>query len=299
MNNIDHVHIHFNPNELSLLNICLGFLMFGVALEIKKSDFAILLKSPKPALLGLFAQSILVPILTLVLIYIFQPPTSVALGMLLVAACPGGNVSNFSTHYANGNTALAITTTSVSTLGAMFSTPFIFAIGSSFIPNVDSLRQNIVIHPLDMIGIVAKLMALPLIMGMLLQEYLPNLVDKIKKPVKWLSLAIFFAFIVLAILKNKEHFVEYVSKIFLIVLIFNALALLLGYTFAKMNGLEERDARAISFETGIHNTALGLILIFNFFGGLGGMALVAAWYGIWDLISAFALASYWRNKAVE
>jgi bile acid:Na+ symporter, BASS family len=299
MTSIDEVHIHFNPNELSLLNICLGFLMFGLALDIKKKDFELLWQQPKAAIVGLSAQLFLVPILTIALIHLFHPPTSVALGMILVAACPGGNVSNYSTHMAKGNTALAITTTSFSTLAAMFTTPLIFAIGASFVPNVGNLKQDISIQPINMIGIVAKLMAFPLLMGMFLQHQYPKLVETIKKPVKILSFIIFIAFILLALLANSTHFVEYVSKIFVLVLVYNALALATGYGFAKLNGLSEKNARAITFETGIHNTALGLLLIFKFFGGLGGMALIAAWYGIWDLITAFGLAAFWSRRNPE
>jgi bile acid:Na+ symporter, BASS family len=296
MNHVDTLRIHFDPNQRILLNILLGFLLFGVALDIQKSDFEVLWKHPKAVFIGLMAQWFLVPALTLGLVYLLQPAPSIAIGMILVSACPGGNISNYSTHLAKGNTALAVTTTSVSTLASILTLPTIFWIGSSFIPNLSSLKQNIYINPLDMVQIVAMLMLIPLILGMGLNYKFPLFVSKIKKTVKLLSLLIFVGFIVGAILGNWENIKNYLKEVFVLTLIFNFLALFLGYLIAKMAKLSEGDARAITFETGIHNTTLGLILVFQFFAGLGGMALIVAWYGIWDLITAYLLAHYWSKN---
>ncbi|MEO0042165.1 MAG: hypothetical protein RL329_1613, partial [Bacteroidota bacterium] len=262
----------------------------------QKSDFEVLWKHPKAVFIGLMAQWFLVPALTLGLVYLLQPAPSIAIGMILVSACPGGNISNYSTHLAKGNTALAVTTTSVSTLASILTLPTIFWIGSSFIPNLNSLKQNIYINPLDMVQIVAMLMLIPLILGMGLNYKFPLFVAKIKKMVKLLSLLIFVGFIVGAILGNWENIKNYLKEVFVLTLIFNFLALFLGYLIAKMAKLSEGDARAITFETGIHNTTLGLILVFQFFAGLGGMALIVAWYGIWDLITAYLLAHYWSKN---
>jgi bile acid:Na+ symporter, BASS family len=296
MNPVDQLKINFNSNELLLLNICLGFLMFSISLDIRRSDFEALWRSPRAALLGLFAQLVLMPALTVGLIYLFQPPTSVALGMVLVAGCPGGNISNFATNLAKGNTALAITTTSLSTLLAVVTTPLIFALGSMCVPNVGALKQEIYISPLEMVKIVATLMLFPLVLGMVLHQHFPLLIARIRRSVKILSLLIFFSFIIGALIANWDNLLHYVGKVFWLVLLLNGSALALGYFWARLNRLSIADARAITFETGIHNTALGLILIFNFFHGLGGMALVAAWYGIWDMVTALLLGSFWGKE---
>jgi bile acid:Na+ symporter, BASS family len=297
MNHVDTLRIHFDPNQRFLLNILLGFLLFGVALDIQKSDFEVLLKHPKAVLIGLLSQWFLVPALTIGLVFVFQPPTSVAMGMILVSACPGGNVSNYATHLAKGNTALAVTTTSVSTLASILTMPAIFWIGASFIPNINSLKQNIYINPLEIIQIVATLMLIPLSLGMFMNYRFPSFVDRIKRPVKIVSLIIFIGFIVGALMGNWANIKEYLKSVFVLTLIFNFLALALGYFVSKMAKLSEADARAITFETGIHNTTLGLILVFQFFDGLGGMALIVAWYGIWDLITAYLLAQFWSKRA--
>ncbi len=297
MNHVDTLHLHFDPNQRFLLNILLGFLLFGVALDIQKSDFEILWKHPKGILIGLLSQWFFVPALTIALVYLFQPPTSVAMGMILISACPGGNVSNYSTHLAKGNTALAVTTTSVSTIASIFTMPAIFWIGSSFIPNINNLKQNIYINPLDIIQIVATLMLIPLSLGMFMNYKFPLFVDKIKRPVRILSLIIFIGFIVGALMGNLANIKNYLKSVFVLTVIFNLFALMLGYFVSKMVKLSEADARAITFETGIHNTTLGLILVFQFFDGLGGMALIVAWYGIWDLITAYLLARFWSERS--
>jgi BASS family bile acid:Na+ symporter len=296
MTHVDNLRIHFDPNQRFLLNILLGFLLFGVALDIQKSDFEVLLKHPKAVLVGLLSQWFLVPTLTIALVYLFQPPTSVAMGMILVAACPGGNVSNYATHVAKGNTALAVTTTSVSTLASILTMPMIFWAGASLIPNLNNLQQNIYINPLDIIQIVATLMLIPLTIGMFMNYHFPLFVSKIKKSVKIVSLLIFIGFIVGALIGNWENIKNYLKFVFVLTVIFNLLALILGYFVAKLTKLSEADARAITFETGIHNTTLGLILVFQFFDGLGGMALIVAWYGIWDLITAYLLAHFWSKR---
>ena len=147
MHAIDTIVINFNADQMVLLNMCLAFIMFGVALDMKLEDFKFLKTNPSKALIGLCSQLVLLPILTFILIKIFNPPLSVALGMVLIATCPGGNMSNFFVAVAKANVALSITMTTVVTLGATFLTPLNFSIWSRFIPNVDKIEQSIFYRP--------------------------------------------------------------------------------------------------------------------------------------------------------
>ncbi|MCB0560847.1 MAG: bile acid:sodium symporter family protein [Lewinellaceae bacterium] len=298
MQAIDSVQINFNPEQLFLLNICLAFLMFGVALDLRFDNFRALARSPKAPLVGLSSQLILLPVLTLGLVFFFRPAPSIALGMVLLAACPGGNVSNFAVHLANANAALSVLMTSISTLGAIIITPVYFTYLAPFVPGAESLGQQIHVNPLDMVSTIVQLIFVPLAVGMFLNYRYPHFTHRIKRPVRLLSMAIFLGFVVAAIYDNFENIVNYLHVVFLIVLVHNASALFTGYWWAKSNGLSRQDARAISIETGIQNSALGLILVFNFFGGLGGMAMITAWWGVWHLISAFSLAMWWRERGV-
>lgn len=298
MEDIDKIVINFSEENLFLLNICLGFLMFAVSLDIQLTDFKNIYLKPKKVLVGLVSQLVLMPLLTLALIFGMNLPASLSLGMVLVAACPGGNVSNYAVHLAKANTALSILMTSISTLAAIIITPLYFSFFSNYVPNSEYLSQSIHVEPIAMVITILKLIVLPLCIGMLLTRYYPIFINKIKKGVRIFSLVIFGGIVFVGILSNVDNIISYVGDIFFIVLIHNSLALMLGYYFAKSWRLGIKDVRAISIETGIQNTGLALILIFNFFEGLGGMALVAAWWGIWHLVSGFVVAMWWSKKSV-
>ncbi|MBK8628206.1 MAG: bile acid:sodium symporter family protein [Saprospiraceae bacterium] len=299
METLENININFDQNQVTLLNICLGFLMFGVALDLKIDDFKYIFKAPKSIISGLLSQWILLPILTMVLVYIIQPTYSLALGMVLIAACPGGNVSNYAVHLAKANAALSIMLTMISTLLCVFSTPTIFSILESILPERVESQMIFEIKFADMIWSIGQLIIIPLILGFILSNYYPLFTNKIKKSVKKVSFIIFVSFVIVAVAGNFENLKKYLYLVFLIVFIHNSLALLVGYFWSRrIMNLPIADSRTISIETGIQNSGLALILIFNFFDGNGGMALIAAWWSIWHLISALSLAWWWRRKQI-
>ncbi len=294
MDAIDKVVINFDEGQLFLLNICLGFLMFGVSLELSMKDFKYIANNPKPVIVGLTSQIVLLPLFTLLLIYLFQPPFTVQLGMLLVAACPGGNISNYMVHRANGNTALSITMTSIVTLAAVIITPVSFHFWTQILEPPSDFSTVITVDFGAMVRIIIQLIVLPLALGMLINHYLPNVKSKITKPIKMFSIVLLLGIIIVALAGNTEIMRTNLGAVFFLVLVHNGIAYVLGYQFARSTNLGVRERRAISIETGIQNSGLGLILIFNYFHGLGGMALVAAWWGVWDIISGFVLSNIWR-----
>ena len=295
---IDKVVINFDDGQLFLLNICLGFLMFGVSLDLDFQDFRRVLTNPKSVIVGLTSQLILLPILTLILIYFFQPAYTIQLGMLMVAACPGGNISNYMVHRSHGNTALSITMTSLVTLSAVMITPISFFIWTKILKAPAEFDRDISVNFVDMILIIIQLIIIPLAIGLLIKKYAPKVRQLIIRPVKIFSIVLLLGIIFFALIGNTEIIKYHLGTVFFIVLVHNGLAYVLGFYFARINRLQERDVRAISIETGIQNSGLGLILIFNYFYGLGGMAVVAAWWGVWDIISGFALSNYWTYRKV-
>jgi BASS family bile acid:Na+ symporter len=295
MNTLDDVRVHFNPNQLLFLNLALGFLMFSVSFDINLRDFKSVIANPRAPIIGLICQYFLFPVLTMAMVYAVRPEPTVALGLVLVSACPSGNMANFMTNYAKGNLPLSVSLNSVITLGAAFSTPLVFHFWSQFLPDKSNLVSEIQIPFVDMVTIIAQVIVLPLIIGLSLRHYFPDMMLRIKKVVSILALLLFFGIIAGAIAGNWQNIKDHLSKVFLWVAIHNGIALAMGYATARAAKLSITDCRTIALESGIHNTLLGLILIFNFFGGIGGMAMIAAWWGIWDLIMAFSLASYWRS----
>jgi len=299
MEKIDALQLNFSEESLILLNLCLGFIMFGVALDLKIADFKRLFEIPKLVLVGLTSQLILLPIVTLGLVYLLQPMPSLALGMFLLAACPGGNVSNFMTSWAGGNVALSVSMTAVVNIVAVIITPFNFNFWSSFYEPASSLLKTIELNPLDLASTFVTILIIPIAVGMFFAARFPDLADKIKKTMKLLSILIFFGFVGVAFAMNFEYFLEFVKYVVVIVFIHNTAALLLGYYFAGLMGLKKRERRTISIETGIQNSGIALVLIFNFFDGLGGMALITGWWSIWHLTSGMTLASFWSKRPVE
>jgi bile acid:Na+ symporter, BASS family len=296
MHPVDTLHLHFNPNQMVVLNIAMAFLMFSVALDVKFSDFRKVVDFPKSVGVGLLAQFLVFPLLTLGIIAVFQPPVSVSMGMVLVSMCPSGNMTNFLVHFAKANVPLSVTLNAIIILSATFLTPAGFLFWSEFIPESAALRQSFEISFLDMVLIIIELIVAPLLLGIWLNEKMPDFVARIRVWAQRVSLLIFFTILLLALLGNSENLVQYLGYVFLLVLVHNAMALSNGFLLGTLFRLPRLDRRTLAFEGGIHNTALGLLLIFKFFGGLGGMALIAAWWGIWDLVTGMGLAYYWRRK---
>ncbi|WP_236975252.1 bile acid:sodium symporter family protein [Membranihabitans maritimus] len=295
---VDNMVIHFDEGQLRMLNYCLGFMMFGVALELKVKDFIRVFLNPKSTLIGLTSQLVLLPLFTFLLVILWDAPDSMKLGLLMVAACPGGNVSNYLVHRSGGNTALSITLTSVVTMTSIVLTPLLFYIYSTYFFKIDA-GKDLAVDPGKMIWILVQLILIPLILGMTLNHYLPNLVKKVKSIIKSLSIFLLLTIIAVALYKNISNLEEYLFLVFWLVLIHNGVSYVIGYYWSKWCKEPEENARAVCFETGIQNAGLGLILIFNFFDGLGGMALVAGWWGVWDLVSGFLLSEYWSKGLVK
>ena len=293
---IDQVQLSFNPETLRILNAVLGLVMFGVALELKVQDFKLALQTPKALALGLVGHHLLFPAMTYVLVWILDPLPSIALGMILVSSCPAGHISNFLVHLARGNTALSVSVSALSTAVALVMTPLNFAFWGNLHPITSGLMKQVAMNPWQMLEVVVLLLGVPLVLGMWVAHRFPVFVLRVRKPMKWLSLLVLAGFIVGALAANFRYFLAYINLVLLAVFIHNLLALTTGYGLAAAMHLPERDRRAITFEMGIQNSGLGLILIFNFFNGLGGMAIVTAWWGIWHIIAGMTLATFWKRR---
>ncbi|MEN8187385.1 MAG: bile acid:sodium symporter family protein [Bacteroidota bacterium] len=298
MNQVDDVLLNFEPSSLMLLNVILAIIMFGVSLDLELDDFKRVLQNPRGPIIGLIAQFLLLPAFTFGLTLLIKPAPSIALGMILVSSCPGGNVSNFFTNYAKGNTALSVSMTSISTVLAIFMTPVNLSLWGSLNPDTAALLTKVNISFWDMFLTIFVILGMPLILGMYFATKKPKIAKKLKVPFKYASVIFFVGFVIAAFSKNFDNFLTYIKYVMYIVALHNLVALSLGYFSAKFGKLPERDRRAITMEVGIQNSALGLILIFDFFHGLGGMALITAWWGIWHIIAGLTLGTIWSRKKV-
>ena len=294
--NIDAIKINFNTNGLWILNIAIGVIMFGVALGITIDDFKRLFNKPKIVFVGVLSQFILLPAATFLAILIIEPHPSFALGMMMIAACPGGNVSNFFSKMAGGNAALSVSLTAFATLICIVMTPFNLQFWGSMYPPTASILKTVELNPYDLFKLVSLILGIPLILGMTVKHYYNNIAVKIEKILKPVSMIVFIILIFIAFSQNLTVFSDYIHHVIILVIGHNIFAFILGFYTAKSFGLNVKDTKTIAMETGIQNGGLGLLLIFGFFEGLGGMALLAAFWGIWDIFSGMALAAYWGRK---
>ncbi|EPR70207.1 bile acid:sodium symporter family protein [Cyclobacterium qasimii] len=299
MEELDQMQINFGEDSLLLMNVSLAVIMFGVALEIKLSDFNYIWTKPKSFFLGIVSQFLLLPFLTFLLVLLIKPTPSVALGMFLVAACPGGNISNFLTNYAKGNAALSVSLTAFATLSSVLLTPFNFALWSGLYGPTALLLKSISLDYGDVFETVALILGIPLILGIYINQYKPEIAQKTASILKPLSVVIFISIVIVAFYSNFDLFIKVIGWVFGLVLIHNIIALGSGFSLSKIFGLNLEDTKTLTIETGIQNSGLALVLIFNYFDGLGGMSIIAGWWGIWHIVSGLIIASLWKKYRYE
>ena len=291
MEALDQLTLHFDQENLLLMNICLAVIMFSVALELSVPDFLRLLVHPREMIVGLLAQVFVLPALTFALLHIIQPTTSVALGMILVSCCPSGNLSNLLSVLSKGNGALSVSLTTVSTLLATITLPLNFYIWTELYLHSGWQTQSISLSFGSLMLTLLTTVLLPLLVGMLSYNRFPSFVQRIRRPLRIVSVVIFLVFIAVAFAANFGYFLSYIHLLLLIVLVHNGAAYAAGYALSAAFRLDLPARKTITLDTGIQNSGLALVIIFNFFSQSGGgMAFVVGWWGIWDMISGLLLA---------
>ena len=306
MQTIDSIQVSLNAGGMNTINIILAFVMYGVALGIKPRIFVEVFKKPKSVLLGMLCQLVLLPAFTCGLAILLTGWISpmMGLGMILVAACPGGNISNFMSSLGKANIELSVSLTAISTALAVFLTPFNFWLWGTLYLHSAAVAADIptlVIPLMDVFKTIFILLGIPLLLGIATSQWLPKVAEALKKPLQWLSIVIFLALVVLSFSSNIDAFLKSVKYIFLVVLIHNLLALSIGYGVGTVFKVPFRDRRTLTIETGIQNSGLGLVLllgtsIFANFPPHGGMLVITAWWGIWHIISGLTVATIFNRS---
>ncbi|MBO7203824.1 MAG: bile acid:sodium symporter family protein [Bacteroidales bacterium] len=306
---LDALSINFGSSGMMIVNIILAFVMFGVALGIKLDTFKDVLMKPKSLIVGVLLQWFALPFITFVLAIALGHwiTPMIALGMILVASCPGGNISNFMSSWAKGNIELSVSMTAITTAFAPFITPLNFWLWGSLYYQVISVKQDVptlIIPFLPMLGQILLLLGVPIVLGMLCSKYFPKMTQKITKPAQVISIILFMGMIVVSFSQNFTLFIENIFYVFFIVMIHNAFALSTGYFGGRLFKLPVRDIRSLTVEVGIQNSGLGLVLLFNpkifppeiWHGFYGGMLFITAWWGIWHIVSGLTVSTIFRRK---
>ena len=304
---IDQIQVTLNAGGMNTINIVLAFVMYGVSLGIKPGIFVDVFKKPKSVILGATCQLVLLPAFTCLLAILISRWISpmMGLGMILVASCPGGNISNFMSSLAKANVELSVSLTAISTALAVVMTPFNFWLWGNAYLHFAAVHADIptlAIPLMDVFRTIFILLGIPLAAGILTARYLPKVANFLKKPLQYISIAFFIAMVILSFAGNMDAFLKCIKYIFLIVLVHNLVALSIGYNVAAIFRLPEADKRTLTIETGIQNSGLGLVLLlgtplFANFPPHGGMLVITAWWGIWHIVSGLATAFYFNRKS--
>lgn len=298
---IDGIQVTLNSGGTNAVNIVLAFIMYGVALGIKPKTFIDVFKQPKSVIVGACCQLILLPLFTFLLALAFGRWISpmMALGMILVASCPGGNISNFMTSLSKGNVELSVSLTAISTALAVVMTPVNFLLYGNLylhLANVAGEIPTLTIPLWEVFKTIIILLGIPLVLGVLTSHFLPKVAQKLQKPLRWVSVIFFVAMVVMMLWGNRVAFFQCIKYIFIVVLIHNLLALCLGFGTASVFKLPYQDRRTLTIETGIQNSGLGLALllgtqIFAGFPPHGGMLVITAWWGVWHIVSGLCVST--------
>ena len=305
---LNAITINFGEGGMKIVNIILAFIMFGVALGIRLDTFKEVFTKPKSVIVGVLLQWIGLPAVTFAVALALSPLITpmVALGMILVASCPGGNISNFMSSLSKGNVELSVTLSAISTAFAPFLTPLNFFFWGSMYSQIISMKSDIptlVIPFFPMLEQILLLLGVPIILGMLCARYFPGITKKISKPTQYLSILLFLVMVIASFSQNFQLFITHLHYICIIVLIHNACALATGYFGASAAKLPIKDRKTLTLEVGIQNSGLGLILLFNqhifppeiWHGCYGGMLLITAWWGIWHIISGLTVSYLFKR----
>jgi bile acid:Na+ symporter, BASS family len=279
-----------------ILSLVLATMVFSVALELKVADFVRVTQSPRAVVCGLIPQFVLLPGATWLATLALELPPNTEAAMILVAACPGGSLSNVITHLGRGNTALSVSISAVASVLALVLTPFNFTWMVSTNPATAGWLRELSIDPSGIWWSLLALLALPMALGLVIGHRFPALTERIRKPLGTFSLVALLAFIALGLVRERQLLTAQILPQLLIVVLHNAAGLALGFLCALAFRVTAFDRRAIMIEGGMQNSGLALGIIAVQFNADLGMVIVASLWGIWHIVSGLTLAALWRHK---
>ncbi|GGY44371.1 sodium transporter [Bacterioplanes sanyensis] len=261
----------------------LMLVMFCMGLTLRWQDFRRVWNKPKPLALGVVLQFSVMPLLAWVLANLLQLPNELAIGLMLVGACAGGTASNVITYLAGGDVALSVSMTLLSTLWGVVLTPYLvwFYAGA-----------HVEVAPLAMLATLAQIVLLPILVGLLVSRFLPQLRQVLQRYLADLASAVILFIIAIIVALNAEEVATLALPVIAAVALHNILGLAIGYGVARWSGQTKVEARTIAIEVGMQNSGLGVALAMKYYSPLA--ALPGALFSIWHNLSGSALASYWQ-----
>ena len=271
-------------------------MMFAVALGLRREHFAFLKTSPRVYWAGVISQIIGLPLLTVLICFVINPQPSIALGMILIACCPGGNTSNLLSLFGKADTALSVSLTATSSIAAALITPISILFWSSLYPPTDALLTQINLDAVSFLIQTLIILALPLLLGMSIAHFRPEIAARLQKPLAVIAGLALTVIIIGAVIKYAPMIAALGLGIIALVMVHNGLAFLLGFLAGVVSKANIRQRRALTFEVGIQNAGLGIVILLTELGGLGGAAAIAGLWGTWHIIGGLILVGIFRFK---
>lgn len=283
----------FAPNTVSFIkttyvNYLLGIVMFGMGLTLKPNDFKVVFSRPKDVVIGCLAQFIVMPLLAFALTKVFQLPTELAVGVILVGTCPGGTSSNVMTYLSKGDVALSVGMTAVSTILAPFLTPlltYLYA-GESVDVNIASMFLSIV-----------KVVILPIVAGFIINYFFKKLTEKVVEILPLISTLAIVAIVAAVVSANSAKLMTCGLLVVAVVILHNVLGYTLGYGVGKALKLDMTKCRAISIEVGMQNSGLATSLAATHFAQYPLATIPGAVFSVWHNVSGAVLANIFARTA--
>ncbi|RKN45363.1 bile acid:sodium symporter family protein [Micromonospora endolithica] len=278
------------------LPVALGIIMLGLGLGLTTDDFRRVARHPKAAVIALVCQLLVLPALCFGLVLAFDLPPALAVGMMLLAASPGGTTANLYSHLFGGNVALNIALTAINSVLAVFILPIVVNLSAAYF--LDDGRS--IGLQFDKVLQVFAIVLLPVAVGMLIRARASRLAARLDRPVRILSVVVLVAVIAGAVLGERENIADYFVSVGLAVLAFNLLSLTIGYGVPRLAGVDRSAATAAGFEIGIHNSTLAITIALSpALLDSTQMAIPAAVYGIVMFFTAAAFGYLVTRRATR
>ncbi len=273
-----------------LLPLSLGIIMLGLGLSLTVADFTRIVRYPKAAIIGLTIQMFVLTSAAFLIAVVFSLPPELAVGLMLLAAAPGGATANIYSHLAHGDVALNITLTAVNSALSLLTLPFIVSFALQYFMASDQY----VPPPFRKIIEVGLIIVLPVVIGMLVRHFATSFAAKMEKPIRIFSVLLLALLVVLAVAQSWEVLVKYFAAVGFACLVFNLVSMAVGYAAPLALKLPEKQAIAIAMEIGIHNGTLAIYIALNVLNN-STMSVPAAIYSLIMFVTA-AIFAWWVNR---
>ncbi|KLI22648.1 bile acid:sodium symporter family protein [Brachyspira hyodysenteriae] len=273
--------------KTSYVNYLLMIVMFGMGLTLKLEDFKVVFTRPKDIIIGAIAQFTIMPLLAFLLSLVFKLPPELAVGVILVGTCPGGTSSNVMTYLANGDVALSVGMTSVSTILAPFATPLLTLLYAG---------QKVDVNAVSMFVSIVQVVILPIALGFIINKFFYKFTNSIKEILPLISVLAIVAIVAAVVSANSQRLMQVGYLVIIVVVLHNCFGYLLGYLLGKLFRLNNAKCKAVSIEVGMQNSGLATSLAATHFASMALATVPGAIFSVWHNISGSIVANIMASK---